>query len=254
MQDQTPFFLAGFLTWIAGFVDAVGFLALGHIYTANMSGNSVSLGIQITSQNWPETIRRLLPVVGYVMGLLCSRLLIEFGARQRIRSIASIPWLCEILLLLPAAALNFGGAAIPPELSFAYIGLIAIAMGIQNATLTHFSSLTLNTGFVTGTLVQFAEELAQYLTWLFDEARKPQGSLRKAVSDSSRRKSFRFTAWLGVLWVAYVAGACCGTLGDYSFRLKSLAVPIASLAVLVAIDLRKPLGIREEKAQSSLPA
>ncbi|MBV9760400.1 MAG: DUF1275 family protein [Acidobacteriaceae bacterium] len=38
------------ITWLAGYVDAVGFLSLSHIYTANMSGNSVAVGIQLASR------------------------------------------------------------------------------------------------------------------------------------------------------------------------------------------------------------
>ncbi len=251
MQHKTPFFLAAFLTWIAGFVDAVGFMALGHIYTANMSGNSVAIGVQSIAQNWPEVTWRVWPVVSYVIGLLFCRLLIEFGARQRIQSIASITWSCEILLLIPACA--FGGPGVPSGLSFAYVGLLAISMGIQNATLTHFSSLTLNTGFVTGTLVKFAEQFSKYLTWLFDYTRS-RGSLGKALADSYNQKSFRFTVWLGLIWMVYVAGACCGAFGEAGFKLRSLFIPIASLAILIAVDLRRPLGIVEEKAQAKLPA
>src|ERR1700685_651255 len=149
MQGKSRFFLAAFITWLAGFVDAIGFLSLGHIYTANMSGNSVELGIQFASQNWPEVIRRFWPVVTYVIGLVFCRILVQFGARQHIRSIASIAWFSEIALLIPAC-LSPNDPGAQSSLSFAFVGLLASAMGIQNATLTHFSSVTPNTGFVTG--------------------------------------------------------------------------------------------------------
>src|SRR3954463_16528359 len=42
-----PLLLA--LTAVTGFVDAVSYLALGHVFTANMTGNIVFLGFAMTS-------------------------------------------------------------------------------------------------------------------------------------------------------------------------------------------------------------
>jgi uncharacterized membrane protein YoaK (UPF0700 family) len=247
MQVKSRFFLAAFITWLAGFVDAVGFISLSHIYTANMSGNSVALGIQLASRNWPEVTRRFWPVVSYVMGLLFCRILIEFGARERIRSIASFAWLAEVALLSPVCLAIEPGAG--SNLWFAFVGLLSFAMGIQNATLTHFSGVTLNTGFVTGSLVKFGEQLTSYLTSLYDSWRNSGGSFNAAMSVSFHKKPFRLMLGLSAIWPAYVIGACCGALGDYNWHLRSLLIAITCLAGLIAIDLRSPLAVPEEQAQ-----
>ncbi len=251
-MQKLPLAIAAFLTWTAGFVDAVGFVSLKNIYTANMSGNSIAIGIQSLSQNWPETIRRAWPVLAYVIGLLFCRILIEFGARERIRSIASIAFLIEIALLAPPFTAHAPAGASASGVTFAYIGLLAVAMGIQNGAVTHFSSMTLHTGFVTGTLVKFTEEFAKYLTWAFDHIRSPQGSVSALLKHSSEQKPLRIALWLAAIWIAYVLGAYSGALGDSAFRLKSLAVPIAALLIVIAIDLRRPLAIREEQDQAKL--
>lgn len=251
-MQKSPLATAAFLTWIAGFVDAIGFVSLGQIYTANMSGNSVSIGIQWASQNWPETIRRIWPVVAYVIGLLFGRILIAVGARERIRSIASIAFLFEIAALLPPFFSHVTGTQPVFGITFAYVGLLALAMGIQNAALTHFSSLTLNTGFVTGTLVKFAEEFTRYLIWSFDRLRGPRGSLRAIFSQSLKQKSLQIALLLAGIWIAYVIGAVCGALGDFAFRLQSLLIPIAALALLALVDLYHPLAIRDEQDQTKL--
>ncbi len=253
-MQKTPLAVAAFLTWTAGFVDAVGFISLGHIYTANMSGNSVSVGIQWASQNWLETVRRAWPVLAYAIGLLFCRILIEFGARERIRSIASIAFLIEIALLAPPLIARSPAAAPASAVAFAYIGLLALAMGIQNGAVTHFSSLTLHTGFVTGTLVKFAEEFAKYLTWAFDRIRGPRESIPVLLTHSFKQKSLRVALWLIAIWVSYVVGAYCGALGDSAFSLKSLTVPITALLVIIAVDLRRPLAIRDEQDQAKLSA
>ena len=241
--------VAALLTWIAGFVDAVGFVSLGGIYTANMSGNSVAIGIRTAAQNWPEMLHRLWPVAVYVAGLLLCRLLLEFGARQQIRAIASVAFAGEVALLVPACLASSAQAA---AAAYLYIALLALAMGIQNAALTRFSSLTVHTGFVTGTLLKLSEEFAKVCTWFFDQLRLPGNSLAGVVARAPRQKPFRLTLWLALLWTLYVTGACCGMLTHHSIRLRSLAVPIAGLALLILIDLAQPLAIAEEQEQDRL--
>jgi uncharacterized membrane protein YoaK (UPF0700 family) len=58
---------------------------------------------------------------------------------------------------------------------------------------------------------------------------------------------------LAGLWLAYVVGALSGAFGNHLANLRSLAVPVASLAVVIALDLRSPLAVKEEQAQIEGP-
>lgn len=241
MRGRTPLLIAALLTWVAGYVDAVGFISLGRIYTANMSGNSVTVGIQISGLSWFEMFRRLWPVLMYVLGLLLCRILLEADARQPIRSIASVAFAFEIAFLIPvciAGAMPHDGA---PNLQFAFVALLALAMGAQNGALMRFSSLTLHTGFVTGTLVKFAEHFAKYLMQVFDRMRG-----RKAPDP----KPFRLSAALLGIYLAYIAGAACGGFTHYVLELRALVVPVGCLLVLIGIDLWRPLAIEEVQKQA----
>ena len=249
MQGKLALLLAAFLTWMAGFVDAVGYLSLGQIYTANMSGNSVAIGIHAISGEWTETLRRLLPVVAYFAGLLCCRLLIAYGASRQIRRIATVTLLCEIALLIPVFLTS---APAPATLSWTFVGLLALAMGVQNATLTHFSTLTVHTGFVTGTLVRCAEYVARYLTWIWDQTRHKKQSIWHVFARSDEQKAFSAGIWLALIWLAYVIGACFGAFGQHVYKFRSLLVPIIGLACVSAVDLHQPLALREEREQQNL--
>lgn len=254
MRSGNQIYIAGFLTWIAGFVDAVGFLAFVKIYTANMSGNSVAIGIELWNQNWTESARRLWPVVVYVVGLVLGRILLEIGARLRIGSIATAAFCMEIIALLPASfAHSLKPAQSTAGEAFGFIGLLAFAMGVQSATLTHFSRLILYTGFVTGTLVKMAEQLAKYLTWLFDELRRPRRSIVTVLRNSGGQKAFQTATLLCFDWAAYVIGAICGAAGHTAVDLRTLFVPIAGLAILALIDIRNPLAVSDEVEQATLP-
>lgn len=240
------------LTWIAGFVDAVGFIALGHIYTANMSGNSIALGIQSFHHNWPEALIRFWPVITYVAGLLLCRVLLEFGARRNIRRIATVTLALEILLLALVCFARPQATAITLPAA-ASIGILALAMGIQNGTLTHFSFITVHTGFVTGTLVKMAEEFARYMAWLWDATSGSRPGWRDILRASLHEGSFERSMLLAGLWLAYVAGALSGAFGNSVASLKSLMVPVLSLVVVIGLDLRMPLAVKEEQAQMEGP-
>ncbi len=43
------------LTTVGGFVDAVGYIALFEVFTANMSGNSIHIGMYLGQHNWLQT-------------------------------------------------------------------------------------------------------------------------------------------------------------------------------------------------------
>jgi uncharacterized membrane protein YoaK (UPF0700 family) len=249
MQGKMALLLAAFLTWMAGFVDAVGYLSLGQIYTANMSGNSVAIGIHAFSGEWTEAFRRLLPVVAYFAGLLFCRLLIAYGAWHQIRRIACVTLLWEIALLIPVCLASGPTGVV---LSWSFIGMLAGAMGVQNATLTHFSTLTVHTGFVTGTLVKCAENMAHYLTWVWNQNRHKKQPLFLVLARSSEQKAFTTGSLLALIWLAYVIGACFGALGQHLYKFRSLLVPIVGLACVGAVDLHQPLAIREEREQQKL--
>lgn len=241
--------VAAFLTWMAGFVDAVGYLSLGQIYTANMSGNSVAVGIHLVSGEWTETLRRLLPVIAYFLGLLYCRLLIAYGASRHIRRIASWTLLCEIVLLIPVC---LSAAPAATALSWTFVGLLAGAMGVQNATLTHFSNLTVHTGFVTGTLVKCAENMASYFAWVLDQIRQKKRPVLEILVRSKQRKSLSRGLWLALIWLAYVIGACFGAFGQHFYKFRSLLVPIVGLVCIGALDLHRPIALSEEREQQNL--
>jgi uncharacterized membrane protein YoaK (UPF0700 family) len=87
--------------------------------------------------------------------------------------------------------------------------LYRLAMGLQNATLTHFGPLTVRTTHVTGTLSNLADELVQYLVW-FKAHAGSAGRFSHAVRASRAQPSFRAACFLASAWLSYGAGATLG--------------------------------------------
>lgn len=229
------------LTWIAGFVDAVGFLHYDRVYTANMSGNSVGLGIGNVT-NAALAFRHGWPIAFFVVGLLAGRLFLVVGFRRHVHSVASLVFAFEIGL----AALAIGSG------QWAAVAELAVAMGLQNAAFTRFGSVQVHSGFVTGTLLKATEYAVQYATWLNDRAfGGARGRLWLALRLSARQRSFRLTCELILLWMVYVLGASVGTMTERRYSVPALSIPCALLIVLIAMDLRSPLSVPEQREQTA---
>lgn len=231
------------LTWIAGFVDAVGWLTFAHVYVANMSGNSVAVGISLGRGDFEAFLKHFWPVFIYVAGLVCGRLMLEIAGRLRVRRVASIAFAFEALVL--------SGVALTGNRLNSYwlqVGLLAFTMGIQNATLTRFSSLTLHSGFVTGTLLKFAQELVKFGTWAWDESRKG-GFKSQAIGRFWNEESFRRSWYLGMAWLSYITGAVLGAISRDRAGIQALVWPIFGLMCLMILDLRRPVAVKDEELQ-----
>src|SRR4029077_4947740 len=58
------------MTAVTGMVDAVSFLALGHVFTANMTGNVVFLGFAIGGAAGLSVSRSLMALICFAVGAL----------------------------------------------------------------------------------------------------------------------------------------------------------------------------------------
>src|SRR5712691_7659885 len=90
------------LTAVTGVVDAVSFLGLGHIFTANMTGNVVFLGFALGGGTGVSVARSLTALGAFACGGIC-------GGRINTRDLAPprslLTAMCvESLLLLLAVA------------------------------------------------------------------------------------------------------------------------------------------------------
>ncbi len=242
------------LTSVGGFVDAVGYISLFQIFTANMSGNSIHVGIFVADFDIAELSRPACAIVSYVVGIILTRITLEVARRAGVRKIASLTLTVEALLLVIFAratpAMHAGQIAEQHSLTyFLLVATLAFAMGVQTGTLTHLGPMTVYTTFVTGTLTKFSESFARMLFWIHDGRRDG-----KPLSDIVRQLPTQADAFAGALllgtWLCYVAGAALGIISKRHWELKAIYVPVAVLAALVVLDRMRPLAAIEEQHQS----
>ena len=241
------------LTGIGGFVDAVGYIALFQIFTANMSGNTVHVGMYLGQFDFSQLLRPACAIGAYLTGMILTRITVQVAARCELRRIASFTLAVEALLLLLFAratpVMHLGEIVDLHSLNyFSLVALLAFAMGVQTATLTHIGPFTVYTTFVTGTLTKFAESFTRALFWSYDRFRY-QDRASDIVGLASRQQDVRETALLASTWICYVLGAALGTIIKQRWQLRALYVPVAVLLVFILIDLFRPIDIEEERHQ-----
>src|SRR5713226_3247017 len=70
------------LTWVAGSVDAIGYLGLGHVFTANMTGNIVLMGLALGQGHGFAALRSMVALGGFVFGATVAAIFVERGSRR----------------------------------------------------------------------------------------------------------------------------------------------------------------------------
>ena len=170
------------------------------------------------------------------------------------RRIASFTLAVEALLLA-AVRPRYPGHALGQIVDlhsrtyFTLVALLAFAMGVQTATLTHIGALTIYTTFVTGTLTKLTESFTRVLFWAYDQFRR-LGALSDIVRLLPRQPDVREGAMLASTWSCYVVGATLGIVVKQQWELRALYIPVALLIVFIVIDRLRPIGVDEERHQT----
>ena len=159
-QYSLPRFLL-VLTFVTGIVDAVSVLGLGKVFTANMTGNVVFLGFAVAGLPEFSIIRSLIALAAFLAGaVLGGRLGSRMAESNRLRWLRTAA-ACEAALLLLAglASIGFNLASAPLTLQLhALIVLVAVAMGLRNATVRRLAVPDLTTTVLTLTLTGIAAD------------------------------------------------------------------------------------------------
>lgn len=197
---------ATLLCLTAGIADAVGFLHSG-VFAANMTGNTVLVGISLAQGEWAQAVGRAAPIAAFFAGAVIGRLLLRIGGERS-----------AILV----EALVIGACAFIDARSVVSIWLIAAAMGIQATAITKFAGAAVSTVVVTSTLARLAEAKHDYLA----------GKLGREPAQAGGP-----AALLAATWLAYGFGAIVAVL-----LLKTTSgapLLLAAALVLVVLAVRK---------------
>ncbi|WP_109472465.1 YoaK family protein [Ornithinimicrobium cavernae] len=147
------------LTFSTGIVDAVGFLGYDRVFTGNMTGNVVILGMGLSGTSGLPVLRPLLAFAGFMLGaLLAGRVLV---------SSAKGVWTNRTSLMLGAVTLGclglVGLVLVEDPTQHHSVGtvtttVLAVVMGMQAAAARKIGVADVTTVVVTSTIVGLASE------------------------------------------------------------------------------------------------
>jgi uncharacterized membrane protein YoaK (UPF0700 family) len=145
------------LTVVSGLIDAVSYLGLEHVFTANMTGNVVVLGFAAAGAPGFSVSHTLTSLVAFLVGALAGgRVAVRLGKGSR-RTWARLTLAAEAVLVGAASVAAF---AAPDATATVYtlIAVTAFAMGLRNATVRKLGVPDLTTTVLTMTLTGLASD------------------------------------------------------------------------------------------------
>jgi uncharacterized membrane protein YoaK (UPF0700 family) len=223
------------LSLAAGCVDAVGYLGLGQIFVANMTGNTVLLGLALGQAKGQAALRAVVALAGFIVGVAVGAAIVGPGRERSAWSpVVTAALALELVVLVAFAVGWFLAEAEPAGLTvYPLIVLPSLAMGVQSAAVRRLGIPGVATTYITGTLTDLTEGAIARL----------RPAVSAAVSDDDRSEQpippARGLVLPADVWIAYGAGAVI--VGIIAVRWPSgvLSVPVAVLALVIVIAVTR---------------
>jgi len=147
------------LTVSTGLVDAVTFLGLGHVFVANMTGNVVFTAFALGGATEFSVPASLTALAAFLSGAMAGGRLRQHLGAHRGRQLA-VACATQVALVAAAFVLSLWAGADPRGTPPGYtmIALLAVAMGLQTATVRSLGVPGLTTTVLTATLTGIAAD------------------------------------------------------------------------------------------------
>jgi uncharacterized membrane protein YoaK (UPF0700 family) len=230
--------LARYLAFVAGAVNAGGFLAVRQ-YTSHMSGIVSAMADNLAVGNLRPLVTGVLSVLAFVLGAFCTSTMIRLARRRGLHSQYALPLALEAALLI---VFGLVGREFPEHVAVTTMMLLCFTMGLQNSMITKISGSVIRTTHLTGMLTDIGIEFGRMAFAATEhEAEMPARDPQKLRLLSS-------------LVTLFFVGGVTGALG---FRHLGFlfTVPLAAVLCLLAImpvvdDLRQGRGEAKEAVDS----
>lgn len=232
------------LAAIAGYADALSYMALGQVFVANVTGSTVLLGLNLAQEHGYFALRASVALGGFLLGVSVAALIVDRRIGKEVWS-GSITMMLVVelgaLLIFSALGLGLGmGQAHGPI--YALIVLLSCAMGIQSVAVRSLGVADITTTYITGTWVGLMAGVTRHLrseVEIHERERAP----RRLASLYPQERDAR------LLLVYIVAAALCALLINLGSRLTLIPLTPA-MATIVVIALR---GFRHPARKQSRP-
>jgi uncharacterized membrane protein YoaK (UPF0700 family) len=216
-------FLPFVLSVTAGSVDVIGFLGLGGLLTAHITGNLVILAARLVAHD-KAPLSYLLAVPVFMVALALTRLLAAGLKRMRINSL--VPLLLLQFLLLSAflaACVRAGPRINPNAATMIFAGMVGVsAMAVQNALVRISLKGAPSTAVMTTNVTLFTMDIVEIL-------------LRRNTGDAAIERDRARHTWPAI--AGFLLGCALGAACESAFGLSSLVLPTGLALLALALGL-----------------
>jgi uncharacterized membrane protein YoaK (UPF0700 family) len=146
------------LTFATGIIDAVGYLGLDRVFTGNMTGNVVILGMALLGADGLPVLGPLVALAGFVAGAAGGGRVLkgaDSGWTHRVTGLFAVTTLVEWVV---GVGLLTGLRADERPVQVGVVAVVGAAMGVQAATARFLAVKDVPTVVVTSTLTGLASE------------------------------------------------------------------------------------------------
>lgn len=172
-----------FLAIASGSMDGIAYTKLGQVFTSAMSGNTVLCGLALGERDFAAASHALAALAAYAVGVVLAGWPLRKPA-----SGAPIVLAVEAVLLGAFAILwRLRGGPDGDPMTYGFIALSALAMGMQGALARHVQAESIPTVVVTSTLTASIGTTAERLL----------AGARPAITGKAWRQSATFLVYLG---------------------------------------------------------
>lgn len=240
VDDSVGLMLLPFvLSMIAGSTDVIGFLGLGGLLTAHITGNLVILVARLVA-NDPVPLSYLIAVPVFVIMLGTTRLFAAVLEQLGIASLLPLLLLQFLLLGLSLAICLFAGSHVDPNAaSTIFAGMLAVsAMAVQNALVRISIRGAPSTAVMTTNITVFSIDVGGI--WLGKDAKHTALARARAKH-----------AWPAI--AGFVIGCALGAACEPAFGRQSLALPtgFALLALVLSLVASLKSGVSQNSLQGA---
>ncbi|MFJ1547753.1 YoaK family protein [Streptomyces sp. NPDC088246] len=151
-----PLMLA--LTVVTGLVDAVSYLALGHVFVANMTGNVVFLGFALAGAPNLSALASVVALAVFLLGALAGGRLGTRFATHRGHLLRMATAAQTVLVAVTVVVTAVAGGRVTTGVQYTLIVCLGLGLGLQNAVARRLGVPDLTTTVLTLTLTGLAAD------------------------------------------------------------------------------------------------
>ena len=211
------------LASMSGFMDAISFIGLD-VFASVLTGNTVLLGLAISTGNILNIIVPLVAITGFTGGIVLGNRLAKPNLdlqKQIWPATVTRALLVEVRVL---ALFTLGGFIVSKNIGgfalYLFIMLATISMGIQSSAVRALGVPHISTTYITGTWTNLIISLTRQQT-------------AKTLTDNDERKSGLLLS-IGVI-IIYIFSAIVGGLSVANLSLMAAIIPVIGICIIVVV-------------------